>query len=457
MRRFAKTALALAAASFLPAFFIQAAFAGSLTADKPAWRGDRQKQPTVTAQPDLRPDVRRYFNDPAKDPELARKKLVGLLRRRIKYVFVIFNENHSFDNEYGTFPGVNGLYSNAFKPRSAENTPGFTQTYTDVNGLTVTVRPFRIGPKENAGVYDSVDHSHTGLAAKIDVDPATGVAKMDRFAYDEYQRFAKQGGTGNIAKGTQFARLVMSHIDCDTIPFFWQWASRFTIFDNIFATEDTPSTPNAVAIIAGQGRWTGLNVDICRAVAAAVLGSPERIEYHAYETPKEFDAVRNGQDDIYFLTGSEIAEQKLAGKVSPGPAVFMESDVVMAPTTSVAAHVGELAGAGICFMIGSAAERGLEAYFETLNKNWFRRAFSEYGEMNDAYNARSCHAIAGEITTLASARLDPGVNRLSSRILPEPLTVFPVMVATGTDDAQWSAIVEWTMHTLVSAERPETR
>ncbi len=48
----------------------------------------------------------------------------------------------------------------------------------------------------------------------------------------------------------------MAHIDCDTIPFFWRYASRFTIFDNIFATEDTPSTPNAIAMIAGQSGET---------------------------------------------------------------------------------------------------------------------------------------------------------------------------------------------------------
>jgi phospholipase C len=48
----------------------------------------------------------------------------------------------------------------------------------------------------------------------------------------------------------------MSYIDCDTIPFFWQYASRFALFDNIFATEDTPSTPNAIAMIAGQSGET---------------------------------------------------------------------------------------------------------------------------------------------------------------------------------------------------------
>ncbi len=267
MRRFRKSSLALVmAASLLQFSAIPAAYAGtgSMTGTPSTSRHGGHKKhpavhgkpPAVTAQPDVGPDLARYFNNPAGDPKLPPEKLAMLLRQKIKYVFVIFNENHSFDNEYGTFPGVNGLYSTGLKPRSAEDTPGFTQTYTGSNGLSVTVQPFRIGPAQNAGVVDSVDHSHTGLATKIDVDSATGVAKMDQFAFDEYTRFASKGGTANIAEGTQFAGLVMSHIDCDTVPFFWQWASRFTVFDNIFATEDTPSTPNAVAMIAGQSGET---------------------------------------------------------------------------------------------------------------------------------------------------------------------------------------------------------
>jgi general L-amino acid transport system substrate-binding protein len=207
----------------------------------------------------------------------------------------------------------------------------------------------------------------------------------------------------------------------------------------------------------GHGRCIGLNVDICRAIAAAVLGSPDKIEYHLYKSAKDFDAVRRQQDDVYFLTGSEIVEQNLAGKVLPGPTVFVESHAVMVPSTSPAQHVGDLAGDSICFLIGSPEERSLENYFESLKKTWLRRPFSEEGEMADAYNAQNAHAIAGELTTLAFMRLDPGVKGMSSRILPEPLTAFPVIAATGTEDAQWSAIVAWTVHALVSAERPETR
>lgn len=263
MKRLKKSSLALVAASLLQFTVIPVVFAGSMPQDMPYHpnhhhnhhhRHKWQKQTAVTAQPDVGPDVAPYFNDPAKELEPPRKMMVRLLRKRIKYVFVIFNENHSFDNEFGTFPGVNGLYSDGLKPRSAVETPGFTQTYTDVNGVNVTVQPFRIGAEQNASVVDSVDHSHIGLAKKIHV--VDGVAQMDGFAGEEYNRFASKGGSANIAEGTQFARLVMSHIDCDTIPFFWQWASRFTIFDNIFATEDTPSTPNAVAMIAGQSGET---------------------------------------------------------------------------------------------------------------------------------------------------------------------------------------------------------
>jgi general L-amino acid transport system substrate-binding protein len=212
-----------------------------------------------------------------------------------------------------------------------------------------------------------------------------------------------------------------------------------------------------LAHLATHGRWQGLNADICRAVAAAILGSPDRIEFHRYETPRNFQAVRRGQDDIYFLTASEIIENGLAGRVTPGPTVFVESDAVMVTSSSPTQHVSDLADDSICYMIASSAERSLEAYFDALHKHWDHRAFSEDGEMNDTYNVQHCHAIAGEITTLTATRLDRGVNRITSRILPEPLTVFPIMAATGTEDAQWSALVAWTVHTLISAERPETR
>ncbi|MGC8493101.1 MAG: hypothetical protein ACP5SH_15330 [Syntrophobacteraceae bacterium] len=208
----------------------------------------------------------------------------------------------------------------------------------------------------------------------------------------------------------------------------------------------------------GHGHFKGLEVDFCRAVADAVLGAPDQIEFHVYgKTHKGFDAVRNQTDDISFLTGSEIVRHNLAGKVLPGPTVFVESQNVMVPSKSAVRHVADLAGDSICYMIGSPVEQSLNAYFAGLHKQFFHRAFSEHGEMVDTYRAQDCHALAGEITYLAAARLNGGINHITSRILPESLSTYPVMAATGVTDAQWSAIVAWTVDTLISAERPETR
>src|SRR5579862_1464924 len=65
----------------------------------------------VTAQPRPDPDVRPYFFAPEHFDRDNTSQMIAHLREKVKYVFVIFNENHSFDNEFGTFPGVNGIYS----------------------------------------------------------------------------------------------------------------------------------------------------------------------------------------------------------------------------------------------------------------------------------------------------------------------------------------------------------
>ena len=208
------------------------------------------KTPLVTAQPAPGAAVAPFVTDLAAEPAANREAVIANLRKRVKYVFVVFNENHSFDNEYGTFPGANGIYAGPAGPRDAASTLGFTQHWTDAKGQTHTQTPFRLGPDQNATFRDSVDHSHAGLSRKMRV--INGVAAMDGFSQADYDRVGAKGGDGPVAMGNQFAALVMSHVDCDTIPFFWNYANRFALFDNIFATENTPSTPNAIAMIAGQ-------------------------------------------------------------------------------------------------------------------------------------------------------------------------------------------------------------
>ena len=215
-------------------------------------------RPLVTTQPDPQADVAPFFvsdGDPRWSSPAWSADDIAALREKVKYVFVIYNENRSFDHEYGTLPGADGLYSDGKTPRSPADTPGFTQTYQDAayradgDGAAVPGRPQ--AERLVQGFHRPLAHRSRAEARRAGRRGEDGQVRRDRVAQIRARR--RRAGRED---GTQFARLAMAHIDCDTIPFFWRYATRFTIFDNNFATEDTPSTPNAVAMLAGQAGET---------------------------------------------------------------------------------------------------------------------------------------------------------------------------------------------------------
>ena len=110
------------------------------------------------------------------------------------------------------------------------------------------IHPFRIGPAQYAADTDDVDHSHTGIDAKMDI--VDGTPRMDRFALTEERKFSPTGNPTLQAK--QFGELTMAYEDCDTVPFLWRYADHFTLFDRIFQQMTGPSTPGNLAIIAAQ-------------------------------------------------------------------------------------------------------------------------------------------------------------------------------------------------------------
>jgi len=212
----------------------------------------------VTAQPDPHFEAAPYYSDPAAEPRLSNEELIELLRRRVKYVFVLFQENRSFDHYFGTFRGANGLFSDGVKARvPAAN----TQAILNTDGSVGSIQPFRIGNEQTASDLDDVDHAHPRMAAKMHL--VNGVPTMDRFALNEQAKYCAGSpidpATPPAAvslKSKQFGELAMAYVDCDTIPFLWNYANKFTLFDNIFQTTIGPSTPNAIAMIAGQSGET---------------------------------------------------------------------------------------------------------------------------------------------------------------------------------------------------------
>ncbi len=225
---------------------------------------------------------------------------LALLQTRVKYVFVIFQENRSFDHYFGTYPGANGLFDAS--GNLITSNPGAVQAIRDTNGKYITISPFLIPTTVTANnssvqIYPeataSVDHSHSGMVcsahfkewsspscSSASTPPAESgqpvTAQNDGYALDEEGLTFKNGsfvdptnssavaaavvsqstGLAPTAKPSlaakQKAELALGHLDCNTIPFLWNYADRFTLFDNFHQTTIGPSTPNAIAMIAGQ-------------------------------------------------------------------------------------------------------------------------------------------------------------------------------------------------------------
>jgi phospholipase C len=205
--------------------------------------------------------------DPASEPALTPQQKLELIRRHVKYVFVLFQENRSFDFYFGSYPGADGLYAGPNGPRKPTEVPGFTQTIVNTDGSLGTITAFKIPATitdangKTVPIYPadiaSVNHSHVGIARKIALD-ANGVAQNTQYALTEEGVTLENGKPSKAPtlERKQFGELVMAHVDCDTAPFLWRYADRFTLFDHFMDTIVGPSTPNAIAMIAGQGGET---------------------------------------------------------------------------------------------------------------------------------------------------------------------------------------------------------
>ncbi len=208
-----------------------------------------------------------------------------------------------------------------------------------------------------------------------------------------------------------------------------------------------------LAIPDRDGTWHGLEPDLCRAIAVAALGPDSRIEFHAYAAmTHNFDAVRSGQDDVSFLTASEILAEHALPAVLPGPPVFYLTQSLLVLAGAKAQHAADLANTHVCAEPGTGPERSLNAWFgaRSIPIDFFM--FQEAEEMQDAFYAGRCDAIANDTVNLAAIRLQADADGHAARFLPETLSAVPLLATTPQADGAWATIVAWTIDTVVRGE-----
>jgi len=205
--------------------------------------------------------------------------------------------------------------------------------------------------------------------------------------------------------------------------------------------------------VGADGRYQGFDVDVCRAVAAALLGSGEKVEFRNLTATQRFPAVASGEVDLLSRNTTVTLGRDAPGgnAMSFAPVLFHDGVGVMVPVASGITNLAGLQGRAICLLSGATSEQALTDAMRRDNHSYVPLKFSTIDEMFGAYQQGRCAAASIDRSALAAQRTtfaDPAAHR----ILPDVLSKEPLAPATAQADPAWADAVRWIVYALIEAE-----
>lgn len=202
-----------------------------------------------------------------------------------------------------------------------------------------------------------------------------------------------------------------------------------------------------------QNNWTGMDVEFCRAVAAAVLGDPEKVKYTPLSAKERFTALQSGEIDIlsrnttWTMSRDTSLGLKFAGIMYYDGQGFIINAKKFPEVTSAM----QLAGATVCTQTGTTTELNLADFFKSNNMEYKLVAFDKNEEALAAYSDGRCDAYTTDQSGLYSVRLKLA-NPDENLVLPEIISKEPLGPVVRQGDDAWFNVVKWTYFALVNAE-----
>lgn len=200
-----------------------------------------------------------------------------------------------------------------------------------------------------------------------------------------------------------------------------------------------------------EGNWSGFDVEVCRAIAAAVLNEPDAVRYVPLSNTERFTALQSGEIDVLSRTTTRTLNRDTALGLNFAPVMFYDGQGFMVRETLGITNALELDGASVCVSAGSTSELNVADYFNANNMTYQPVRFDRADEVLAAYDARRCDVYTSDLSGLAARRLvmqDPSEHVM----LAETISKEPLAPAVRHGDDQWFDIVTWTVTALIGAE-----
>ncbi len=200
-----------------------------------------------------------------------------------------------------------------------------------------------------------------------------------------------------------------------------------------------------------KGNWTGFDVDVCRAVAAAVFNDASKVKYLPLSAKDRFIALQSGEIDMLARNSTWTSSRDSSQGITFTAVNYYDGQGFLVRKSLKVNSALELNGASICVQTGTTTELNLADYFRASNMKYEVIAFVTADETVKAYEAGRCDAFSTDVSQLYAEKLKLS-NPADHVILPEIISKEPLAPAVRQGDDQWLTLVKWVQFGMLDAE-----
>ncbi len=205
------------------------------------------------------------------------------------------------------------------------------------------------------------------------------------------------------------------------------------------------------SITDASGRWAGYDVDFCRAIAAAVLGQPDKVKFRPLTAGEAETALRMGEVDILSRSVAWRISLEAEASLRFVGVTFFDGQSLIARRDLGVTSVLELSGAKICLLAGTSAATRVADFFQSKNMPFAAVPFDLAEAARQAYENKSCDAYVADLSRIQVERQQLAAPD-DHVVLPEVLSKEPLGPVVRQGDDQWLTIAQWTLFALINAE-----
>lgn len=200
-----------------------------------------------------------------------------------------------------------------------------------------------------------------------------------------------------------------------------------------------------------KGVWSGLDVDLCRAVASAIFNDPKKVAFRALSAKDRFTALQSGEIDVLSRNTTFTIGRNTSLGIDFPSVTYYDGQGFMVKKALNVKSVSELSGATICTETGTTTELNVADYFRAHGMKYELLAFPKAEEAVRGYESGRCDVYTTDQSQLSAQRLKLKVPA-DHLVLPEIISKEPLAPAVRNGDNQWANIIRWSFNAMLTAE-----